>query len=142
VGIAAFGPVLLAVAGGVLYHVAAKSIPRDVAPGLVLVVAYAAALIVSALAHATLPLPAGVGPVTRVLHPGVVGLGLGAALIEIGYVLAYRVAMPISLASAIVNGVVAAILVPIGLLFFAEALTPRRASGLFLCLAGLWLLRR
>ena len=55
IGGSALGAVLLAVAGGVLYHASAKSIPKDLPPALLLVVAYAAALIVSLLAHLSLP---------------------------------------------------------------------------------------
>jgi drug/metabolite transporter (DMT)-like permease len=141
-GMGTLGPVLLAVAGGVLYHTAAKSIPKDLAPALVLVVAYAAALMVSALAHAILPLPAGAPSVRGLLHPGVVGLGLGAALIELGYVFTYHAAVPISVASVVINGLVATLLIPVGVVVFGEGLTLRRVSGVLLCLAGLWLLRR
>jgi multidrug transporter EmrE-like cation transporter len=141
-GMSTLGPLLLAVAGGVLYHVAAKSIPKDLAPGLVLVVAYAVALIVGALAHASLPLPGGATSAARLLHPGVVGLGLGAALIELGYILTYRAAVPISVASVVVNGLVATLLVVVGAVLFSEGFTLRRASGILLSLAGLWLLRR
>jgi multidrug transporter EmrE-like cation transporter len=132
---------LLAVAGGVVYHTAAKSIPKDLSPGLVLTVAYATALAISTGAYWTLPLD-GVATPRRLLHPAVLGLGLGAAMIELGYVLTYRAAWPISTASVIVNGVVATLLIPIGLLVFNEGLSLTRTAGITLCLTGLWLLRR
>ena len=131
---------LLAIAGGVVYHTAAKSIPKDLAPGLVLTTAYAVALAISAAAHVALPLE-GVSTARRLIHPAVFGLGLGAAMIELGYVLTYRAAWPISTASVIVNGMVAALLIPIGLAVFHETLSPTRAGGIALCVAGLWLLR-
>jgi multidrug transporter EmrE-like cation transporter len=89
-----------------------------------------------------LPLPAGAPSVAGLLHPGVLGLGLGAALIELGYVFTYRAAVPISVASVVINGMVATLLIPIGVVVFGEGLTLRRVSGVLLCLAGLWLLRR
>jgi hypothetical protein len=49
-------PLLLAVAGGVVYHTGAKSIPKDLAPGLVLTVAYAMALVISVGAYLALGL--------------------------------------------------------------------------------------
>jgi multidrug transporter EmrE-like cation transporter len=134
-------PVLLAVAGGVVYHTAAKSIPKDLSPGLVLTVAYAMALAVSAAAYVALPLGGDTTP-RRLAHPAVLGMGLGAAMIELGYVLTYRAAWPISTASVVVNGLVAALLIPVGLLVFNEGLSVRRSTGIALCLAGLWLLRR
>ncbi|MGH9348331.1 MAG: hypothetical protein ACRD26_13820 [Vicinamibacterales bacterium] len=133
---------LLAVGGGVLYHVCAKSVPKDLAPGHILVVAYATALAVSALAHLAVPsAPAG-GVTSRLLHPAVLGLGVGAAMIELGYVLTYRAAWPVSTASVVVNGMVAALLVPVGLAVFGERLSWPRIAGIVLCLGGVWLLRR
>ena len=132
--------VLLAVGGGVLYHVSAKSVPKDLAPALVLVVAYATALTVSAVSHLWLS-SYGVGASPRLLHPGVIGLGVGAAMIELGYVLMYRAAWPVSVASQVVNGMVAALLVLVGLAVFGERLSLVRAAGLTLCLGGVWLLR-
>jgi len=133
--------VLLAVGGGVLYHISAKSVPKDLAPALVLVVAYATALCISAVAHVTLPPAAGVNASSRLVHPAVLGLGLGAAMIEIGYVLMYRAAWPVSVASQLVNGMVAAFLVVVGIVAFHEHLSFSRVAGIVLCLAGVWLLR-
>jgi multidrug transporter EmrE-like cation transporter len=135
-----FVALLLAVAGGVLYHVSAKSIPKELAPALVLVVAYATALAVSAVAHAGLASHGGAASV-RLLHPAVLGLGVGAAMIELGYVLVYRAAWPVSVASQVVNGMVAALLVLVGLAAFGERLSFVRIAGLLLCLGGVWLLR-
>ena len=134
-------PILLAVTGGVVYHTAAKSIPKDLAPGLVLTVAYAVALAISVAAYIALPLGGDATP-RRLAHPAVLALGLGAAIIELGYVLTYRAAWPISTASVIVNGLVAALLIPVGLLVFHEGMSVRRTAGITLCIAGLWLLRR
>ena len=137
-----FTAILLAVCGGVLYHISAKSVPRELAPALVLAVAYATALCLSVLAYPWLPSQPGDGASTRLLHPAVLGLGVGAAFIELGYVLTYRAAWPVSVASVVVNGMVAAILVPVGLVAFRERLSISRGAGMLLCLAGLWLLRR
>jgi drug/metabolite transporter (DMT)-like permease len=142
IGGSALGAVLLAVAGGVLYHASAKSIPKDLPPALLLVVAYAAALIVSLLAHLSLPGLSSGSTSGRLAHPAVIGLGLGAAMIELGYVLTYRAAWSVSVASVIVNGMVAAMLVPLGVLVFGEQLSTARVAGLLLCLAGVWLLKQ
>jgi drug/metabolite transporter (DMT)-like permease len=135
------GALLLAVAGGVLYHTSAKSVPRDLGPGLVLVVAYATALGVSALAHWWMPGAVASAPF-RLAHPAVFGVGIGAAMIELGYILTYRAAWPVSVASVMINGVVAALLVPVGIAIFGERLSLPRIAGMLLCLAGVWLLRR
>jgi drug/metabolite transporter (DMT)-like permease len=133
--------VALAVAGGIVYHVAAKSVPKERPPALVLVVAYATALLISGAAYAT-SLSEAAAPGGRMLHPGVLGLGVGAAMIEIGYVLMYRAAWPVSAASLVVNGAVAAVLVMVGVAAFGERMSAGRIAGVLLCLAGVWLLRR
>ena len=139
-GTSTFAALLLAVAGGVLYHISAKSVPKELAPSLVLVVAYATALVVSAASHLWLS-SYGVGVSPRLLHPAVLGLGIGAAMIELGYVLMYRAAWPVSVASQVVNGMVATLLVFVGLAVFGERLSLVRVAGLTLCLGGVWLLR-
>ena len=141
-GASAFGAVLLAVLGGVVYHLSAKSIPKDLPPALLLVVAYAAALLASLAAHLSVPGLANGSISGRLAHPAVIGLGLGAAMIELGYVLTYRAAWSISVASVLVNGMVAAMLVPLGVLWFGEHLSTTRVLGLLLCLAGVWLLKQ
>ena len=138
----AVGAVLLAVCGGVVYHLSAKQIPKDLPPALLLVVAYAAALLVSLAAHLSMPGLSSGSTSNRFLHPAVLGLGLGAAMIELGYVLTYRAAWSMSVASVLVNGMVAAMLVPLGVWLFGEHLSAVRVAGLLFCMAGLWLLRQ
>lgn len=143
-GTPTFVALLLAVGGGVLYHISAKSVPKDFAPALVLVVAYATALAVSGVAHlglASQGVAVSSGAASRLLHPAVLGLGVGAAMIELGYVLTYRAAWPVSVASQVVNGMVAALLLLVGVALFEERLSLVRIVGLLLCLGGAWLLR-
>jgi len=133
--------VLLAVAGGVVYHISAKSVPSDATPTFVLLVAYLTALAISGIAHVTLPHQPSAASPSRLLHPAVLGLGIGAAMIELGYVLAYRAAFPVSGTSVLVNCMVATLLIPVGLIAFAEHVSIARMAGILLCLTGVWLLR-
>ena len=138
----AFAPLLLPVAGGVIYHLAAKSIPKSIDPSAALIGLYATALAGSVLTYAVLKS----GPVTLQVgafwHPTVAAVGLGALIIELGFLLAYRGAWPISTASVIANALVAVILVPLGALVFREPITLERAIGIVLCLLGVTLLQR
>ena len=63
--IAAFAPLLLAVGGSLVYHLAAKSIPKSVDPSAALIGLYATALAGSVLTYA-------------VLKPGPVALQFGS----------------------------------------------------------------
>ena len=133
-------PLALTVSGGVVYHIAAKSVPRSVDPMVALVVLYAAALTASVAVCLSF---SGVRPVslTAAIHPAVVAVGLGAVMIEFGYLLIYRAAWPVSTASVLINGVVAVLLIPIGMAAFGEHMTAGRGAGVALCLFGLALLR-
>jgi multidrug transporter EmrE-like cation transporter len=75
-------------------------------------------------------------------HPTVAAVGIGALLIELGFLLTYRAAWPVSIASVMTNGLVAVLLIPIGAAVFGEAITAVRVAGVVLCLVGLSLLQR
>lgn len=136
------GPLALTIAGGVVYHVSAKSLPKDLNPALILVGAYGTALLTSLAAYLVLPFDQTATAASRLLSPAVISVGLGAAMIELGYVLTYRAAWPVSVASILINSVVSVLLVAIGAVMFSERLSLARAIGVVLCLAGAWLLRR
>jgi drug/metabolite transporter (DMT)-like permease len=138
----AFAPLLLAVCGSLVYHLAAKSIPKSVDPAAALIGLYATALAGSVLTYALLK----PGPVALRLaaywHPTVAAVGVGALMIELGFLLAYRGSWPISAASVMANALVAIILVPLGAAVFGETITIARAIGVVLCLLGVTLLQR
>ena len=75
-------------------------------------------------------------------HPTIAAVGIGALLIELGFLFAYRDAWPVSAASLITNGLVAVLLVVAGAAIFGEPLTIAKAIGVLLCLAGVTLLQR
>src|SRR5262245_17916764 len=133
--------VLIAAGGGVIYHVSDKSVPRGAAPTLVLLVAYLTAFSISGLAHLSLRIEPGAFRSLRLVHPAILGLGVGAAMIELGYLLAYRAAWPVSIAPVVVNSMVAMCLIPVGLMAFDEHVSVTRIVGIALCLTGVWLLR-
>ena len=137
-----FGPLLLVVGGSVLYHVAAKSVPKALEPFGALIGVYATALIASLVAYALGRRGAMPAHVSSLWHPTVAGVGLGALMIELGFLLTYRAAWPVSIASVMTNGLVAVLLIPIGAAVFGEAITAIRVAGVILCLLGVSLLQR
>jgi drug/metabolite transporter (DMT)-like permease len=134
-------PLLLVVCGSLMYHVAAKSVPKSIEPFGALIGVYGTALLASLAAYAIVRRGVMPGP-ANLWHPTVAAVGIGALLIELGFLLTYRAAWPVSTASVMINGAVAVLLLPIGALFFREAITLSRAAGVALCLIGLWLLQR
>jgi drug/metabolite transporter (DMT)-like permease len=137
-----FGPLLLVVCGSLMYHVAAKSVPKTLEPFGALVGIYATALIASLVAYALARRGAIPEHASSMWHPTVAAVGLGALLIELGFLLIYRAAWPVSIASVMLNGIVAILLIPIGAAMFGETVTAVRVAGVLLCLFGLSLLRR
>jgi len=140
--IVAFAPLLLAVGGSLVYHLSAKSIPKGFDPSAALIGLYATALAGSIVTYTVLK----PGPVALQVgsywHPTIAAVGLGALMIELGFLLAYRGAWPVSTASVVANALVAVILVPLGAAIFREPITLERAIGVVLCLLGVTLLQR
>jgi drug/metabolite transporter (DMT)-like permease len=139
--ISVFAPLMLVVAGSLVYHVAAKSVPKALDPVASVIGVYAAALIGSIAVYAAAR-PGSMPGLTRMWHPAIAAVGLGALMIELGFLVTYRAAWPVSMASVMTNGLVAVLLVPIGALMFGEAITPVRVIGVALCLIGVTLIQR
>jgi drug/metabolite transporter (DMT)-like permease len=135
-------PLLLVVSGSLLYHVAAKSIPKGFDPAASLIGLYATALAGGVIVYAARRPAASAFAWSRMWHPTIAAVGVGALMIEIGFLLAYRGAWPVSTVSVFTNGVVAVLLVAVGAAFFGEAVTPIKLIGVVLCLAGVLLLQR
>lgn len=131
-------PLLLALAGAVAYHLAQKAVPGDAAPFVVIGLAYAVGL--AACVGVVAASGAPVAETVRAAWRPAAAIGLGALVIEAGFLLAYRAGWPISTASMIVNVSVAVVLLVIGLTVMGEALTVRQWVGVGACLAGLVLL--
>jgi len=139
--ISAFAPLMLVVAGSLVYHVAAKSVPRALDPVASVIGVYAAALIGSVAVFAVAR-PGSMPGLTPMWHPAIAAVGLGALMIELGFLVTYRAQWPVSMASVMTNGLVAVLLVPIGALLFGETITLVRIIGVALCLIGVSLIQR
>ena len=135
-------PIVLTVSGAVLYHASSKSVPRGMHPLAAIVAAYLGAIAMALLAAWRWPAPESFVASLRHFNWAVAGVGLGALLIEVGFILAYRAGWPLSTTSLALNVAAALLLLLGGLAFFGERLTVTRASGIVLCLAGLVLLSR
>ena len=135
-------PIALTITGAVMYHVSSKSVPRGIHPLAAIVGAYLGAIVVALLLTAVWPGAESFRGSFRQINWAVLGVGLGALLIEAGFILAYRAGWPLNTVSLMVNVAAALILVPVGLGLFGERFSPAKAAGVVLCLAGLVLLSR
>ncbi len=138
----AFLPLAMAVLGGVLYHVGQKSVPRAVSPFAAIIIAYAIGIAFCAVGMALDSSQSSFLDSIKESNWSVVALGVGAVIIEVGFLLAYRAGWNVSVASVVTNISVALILIPIGLFAFREHLSWRSAAGIACCLLGLYLISK
>jgi len=134
-------PLGLTIAANVVYHFSQKSVPRTANPLLVLLAAY----VVSILATAVLLVTTSGVPSTasiRALHWSPITMGLAIVGVEMGFLLAYRNGLNVSVGAAVSNVAVALILLPLGVMLFREQLTVVNVVGIAFCLTGLVLIVR
>jgi len=133
----------IATLGIVVYHLGQKAIPEGTNPMAVLVAAYGVAFVLSAVA---LPFFQTAGPAPAwhgiLLDRGTLALALGAFLIELGFLLAYRHGASLQTSGLIVNGLAAVALIPFALLLHRESLTLDKVAGILLTVAGMGLMMR
>ena len=135
----AFG---LAVIGMVLYHLSQKAVPKETNPFFVIAIAYVVGVALCLVFALIIPGKRGFGETFKASNWAVFTLGAAAALIEMGFLLAYRTGWRISIAAVATNAAAALVLIPIGLLVFKDHLSLKNIVGLIFCLVGLALLMR
>src|SRR6267378_6839394 len=135
-------PLGLAVGGMLFYHLAQKSIPKEINPFHATIIAYVAGIVV--LTICVFAFPGNKSFVDSVRHSNwaVFVVGAAAACIEVGFLLAYRWGWKISVAAVATNVAVTAMLIPIGIIIFKDHLSLRNILGLIFCILGLVLVVR
>jgi uncharacterized membrane protein YdcZ (DUF606 family) len=135
-------PFALTVAGMLVYQLAQKSIPKEMNPFHATALAYLMGIVVCAILGFTYSADKSFVSSFKQSNWAVFGMGVGAAAIEVGFMVAYRMGWRISLTAVAANVAVTAILIPIGLLVFREHLSPQNILGVIFCLLGLFLVLR
>jgi len=132
----------LTVFGMLLYHLSQKSVPPDANPFFVIVIAYVVGIALCLAFAFISPGRKNLLETFRESNWAVYTLGVAAALIELGFLLAYRTGWRISIAAVATNAAAAVVLIPVGLLVFKDHLSLRNIIGLIFCLVGLALVMR
>ena len=135
-------PFAIAVGGMLFYHLAQKSIPKEVNPFYATIIAYTVGIVVCAVCALTLPGKKSFADSFRASNWAVFVLGAAAAAIEVGFLLAYRAGWRLGVAAVATNVAVTAMLVPIGIIVFKDQLSLRNILGLIFCVLGLVLVAR
>src|ERR1700730_15786911 len=127
-------PFALTVGGMLFYHLAQKSIPKEMNPFFAIIIAYVAGIVLCGICALTLPGNKSFVSSVRESNWAVFVLGIAAACIEVGFLLAYRSGWRISVASVATNVAVTAMLVPIGIIVFKDHLSLRNVFGPIFCI--------
>lgn len=130
-------PLVLTIGGNILYHVSQRSIPKTAHPLVTMMLAYAVGLIICALGLFFYPPEKSLLNSARDSNWTACLIGVGAAGVEIGYLLAYRAGWRISVAPIVSSVGVTLLLIPIGIMIFREQLSARNVIGIVLCVIGL-----
>lgn len=133
-------PVILMVLGTTAYHLAQKSVPRQVNPAFSLVMNYVSALLGTLLILPLVPARTAEPWTWRSVNWASCAVGASIVGVELSVLLAYRTGWKISLLSVIGNTASALLLVAIGRTCFHERVSGRNQVGVVLCLAGLALI--
>lgn len=135
-------PFTLTVGGMLLYHLAQKSIPQGLNPFHATILAYASGILVCSVGALALAGNEGFLSSLKGSNWAVPAMGVGAAAIEIGFMMAYRKGWRISTTAVATNVAATVMLIPIGMLIFREHLSLRNILGVLFCLLGLVLVVR
>lgn len=135
-------PLALAVGGNLLYHLSQKSMPKAANPIYVITIAYLVGIVLCVLCSFVYPSEKSFMETWRESNWAVFGVGVGAVVIELGFLLAYRAGWNISTAAVACSTAVTLMLIPIGLIVYKEHLSPRNILGLLFCMLGLVLVAK
>ena len=133
-------PILIVVGANTLYNICAKAIPDTINPFASLSITYViAALLSFSLFFISSPQKNFIAEASKANWSS---FALGAAIIglEFGYICIYRAGWKISTGSLVANLSLACVLLVIGLIAYKESLSIKQISGIFVCMAGLFLI--
>ncbi|SMF04729.1 hypothetical protein [Desulfovibrio gilichinskyi] len=138
--LAVYGSIAIVVASSVTYHLAQKSISGGSSLFASLASAYAMAMLLSLVGMYFQTGRIDITEIFSTRNWQVLLLGLAIFGIEVGVLLTYRAGASISTLPIIVNGVVMACLIPLGMLLYREHLTINSVIGIILIASGMWVL--
>ena len=134
-------PPILIVVGMIVYQVSQKSTDQTANPFIVVIMAYLIGILACIGGYFLIPKQdAALMPMMRTVIWSALGIGLGAAAIEIGFMLAYRAEWNLNILPLSVTVCGAVLLILIGMLTFRETLSTEKIIGILLCIGGLVLI--
>ena len=135
-----WAPALLVIFANVSFHIIQKSIFPGAHPLVSVMVTYSVGIMTCALLLFFFPLKQSLFGEIINLNWASFALGVAIVGIEVGYLLMYRQGWAVSIGPVFSYGLTALLLIPLGLLFFAEKLAWQNVMGIFITIGGVYLL--
>lgn len=133
-------PILVVAASNTVYNICAKSTPKNVNGFASLSITYLVAAACSVALFYVTGEQKNLAAELSGTNWTAWALGIAIVGLEFGYLCVYRAGWNISTGHLTASIVLAAALLAVGVAFYGEALTLRKAAGLAVCAAGLYLL--
>lgn len=135
-------PILLTVFGGVCYHIAQKSIPKTANPLFAIIIAYITGMLICFSLLLFFPSTKSLSDTVKELDWSMFLVGIGAVMIEVGFLLVYRTGWDIGTTGTLIGVSISVLLLPVGILVYKESISNWNLIGVVLCLLGLFLISR
>ena len=135
-------PIVLIVASNILYQICAKSVPKDMDVMASMTVTYLVGAVCSGLTFFAMNRTPHLLQECSKLNAAPILLGISVVGLEVGYIYAYKVGWPVSIASTVQSAFLAVALIFVGALLYNETITLQKVIGVMICLAGLYLINR
>ena len=136
-----FFPPILIVFGLLVYQLSQKSADENANPFVVIIIAYTIGIVACVAGFFLFPRQdTALLPMIKTVSWTALGIGLGAAAIEIGFLLAYRAGWSVGILPLSVTVCSTMLLIFIGLFAFRETLSAEKIIGVLLCIGGLILI--
>ncbi len=133
---------LIGISGQVLYHVTQKMVAPNAHPILAVITFYVVAIFLCLPLFAFFPLEKSLGASLKAMNWAVPGVAVSIVLIEIGFLLIYRVGGALSTSFVLASAATAVVTMVVGLAVFRESISATKLVGFALCAVGVALLAK
>lgn len=135
-------PIALIVVSNIVYQICAKGVPKEMDAMASMTVTYLVGAACSAVMFFILNRDGSLLREYGKLNAAPVLLGVSVVGLEVGFIYAYKVGWPVSIASTVQSAFLALALIAVGALLYHEAVTPNKLFGVVICLVGLYFINK
>lgn len=133
-------PLGLVVLSNVFYQICAKGVPDKMNPFASLTITYVVGAVASLIMFFALNKDGNIIQEYQKTNWAPFLLGFVIVGLEVGYIYAYKVGWPVSVAQIVQSAILAVILIFVGYMLYKEPITWNKLAGILVCLAGLGLI--